>query len=738
MKIFRYTGIWMLLALGISAFGDYRWIQGDGPYGDGGLNNYVVAPDGRVVVLTYSGTQRLENNPFFITKPDDNHSWVFNPTSDTVEEIVQALDNTIYCKTSGDSLVKYDGIADNGWVLWHKITGNTGGSYIVAIADKILFRLEYDSLYRTVDDGKSWTGIAHEKYGSFFQSMHGSLDGTLYIESPNSLYFSIDTGITWTKSGISEILDTGTLADFVVDRSTNTIYAVVAHSDGYSYFSSIDHGLTWAPLINENLPNDCYYRGLYCNSGSLYLCVQEKNPILFRLYYSKNGGKRWDVIKEDFYLTSFKIYNDVLYAFERYTSKFGLGLMRSLDKGATWQSYGLPSVRISAISSNACGDIFSSASYSWGKNGEHKISHLYLSVDHGKTWKNISVGKIVASIAVTDKRNLFISSDAKLHRSSDFGNTWVDITTNLGMNAVVDYFVYTNKSIYIVASVSGIAGSKNGIYNSKDDGNSWQTIIDSLPEHLYSMQVSPDNTIYGKIVSSWTHLGDICRFNKDNNCWEYLAADLVPRYYMTSYCVDKLKNVYGVAYDSLVYWNDGNGVALSYLTTAPAKILSIVIDPRNNNIIAGTSHGIMVYSPDDKKWSDITGQTIIKNGSATTIHIDENSTILTGVEYCGLWKGTDDQTKILGPAQHLNNGAQPISMYRCGNKVKLRIQVSSPQKVNFTIYSLNGRAVQNSFVQFLYAGMQELELATDLAQGIYICSISSPRCVIQKRINYLW
>ena len=100
----------------------------------------------------------------------------------------------------------------------------------------------FHGLYRSLDQGTSWTAIPIPGVDQFFYVVIDPTDGqTLYVGNPDGVQRSKDGGATWT-----EIFGRGYTGLVVVDPMAPTVIYMVA---GVIY-RSVDDGATWTRLLN--------------------------------------------------------------------------------------------------------------------------------------------------------------------------------------------------------------------------------------------------------------------------------------------------------------------------------------------------------------------------------------------------------------------------------------------------------------------------------------------------------
>jgi len=125
--------------------------------------------------------------------------------------------------------------------------------------------------------------------------------------------------------------------------------------------------------------------------------------------------------------------------------------------------------------------------------------NVWVSTDFGSNWNNISqtlpdryVTSVIAS--PTDSSAAFVAHSGykyneffpHIHKSSDYGASWTDISGNLPPLAINDICAYpTDDDILFVAT-------DGGVYGTQDGGANWSRIGDNMPMVIvYDLEIEP-------------------------------------------------------------------------------------------------------------------------------------------------------------------------------------------------------------------------------------------------------
>ncbi len=171
---------------------------------------------------------------------------------------------------------------------------------------KFVFAADYNKIYRSSDEGKTWRLTNYKDDNKL--SCIAANDTAIFAISESSMhiYRSFDNGDNW-----EEVPFFNQGKDFYPDKlviDNNILYAY-ARQQEYLFFSSSDYGTTWEPILK----NTCYSEFGFSSNPPTWvefdvkddyiflanMCSEQKNePGHFTQVYgfSSNGGKNWNMV----------------------------------------------------------------------------------------------------------------------------------------------------------------------------------------------------------------------------------------------------------------------------------------------------------------------------------------------------------------------------------------------------------------------------------------------------------
>lgn len=435
--------------------GNGFWEEVKSPYGiDGTGNRLIKATNGILYAELYNYLIYKSNNAGVSWEPLDA---VNNSFSGSFPFLKVGEAGTIFAHENVGGLTKWYKTSDEGqtWIpldsTWHDIIEMPSGTLIGTTG------ISSSSTLRSIDGGQTWSVVltGSNTYPKYFQ---GSGLLTVKSEYPNFITFfrSTDDGINWTSQVIPYhspgnlfLAPSGT----IFTSNNQTLYRTEIGASNASAFI--------LPQNNNDPTLTALPSGRLLMQASFYSSYQGKSV----LFFSDNDGITWDTLAPPVNGTGVWFFPIALDDGTVFRINAG-ALFRSTDGGITWE--------------------FSSTGLLYSPYGDIKFvtEHFFFvqtnlgiwkTLDAGENWEliqqnNRSEEQGSRNFEITAQGHIIATSDDKLIFSSDFGNTFSDITP-LGVNIRNDWYA---GRVFINPYTQHIfLSTKQGLMRSMDFGQTW-------------------------------------------------------------------------------------------------------------------------------------------------------------------------------------------------------------------------------------------------------------------------
>ena len=379
------------------------------------------------------------------------------------------------------------------------------------------------TLYRSVDDGRTWQPTASQPSSSFGGAFFPGQGRGIVIDPTGQILVltdsyagvlrSADGGVTWTNPvpntrafGLSKDPNQhGVLWAAGLDRATQLA----------TVWKSTDFGATWTAqtpdAFNPPAPFGvfAYAIAVQPGTGVIFANWSGTDPNTFApdggMVVSTNGGQTWSA-QDDGLLPSYSpgfasadIAFDPVHADTIYLSNWvngdlaGGGFYRSRDRGHTWEPIGtaLRTLGTSSVSVRPEMRGYPAAVFAGTPD-------LFVSNDHGKHWDRSDFGLdgggvgLIADDGIASGGYYAASGDGLFH-STDDAASWVRINTWNGPDGAASFAIDRNsedRTIYVP--------SFNRLWRSTNAGRSWTDVTPAAPavSGFTSVLVDPHHADY--------------------------------------------------------------------------------------------------------------------------------------------------------------------------------------------------------------------------------------------------
>ncbi len=429
----------------------------------------------------------------------------------------------------------------------------------------------------------------------------------------------------------------GRVVDIAVNES-NTQEFYVAYASGGLWYTN-NNGNSFEPVMDVALTQNCGAIAVDWISGTIWVGTGEVNSS--RSSYS------------------------------------GIGILKSMDKGKSWQNMGLPeSHHISKIyinPKNAQEIIVGVLGHLYSKNKERGI---YKSIDGGNTWKqtlfvNDETGVIDMTVSPYNSKILFASAwererkswnfkgngiNSGIYKSIDGGDNWTKIDDTSGFPCDdgigrIGLASFNDKIIYAVV----------------DNQNKRPSVKNEIPEDANDALFKTE--VIGAEIYVTTDAGTSWKKTHDSyidDCFYSYG------YYFGDITVDtsNQERIY-ISGVPLLHSNDGGKTLVAInKDNVHADHHVVWINPKNkNHIINGNDGGVNISYDNGKNWFKCNNQAV-GQFYAVSVDNDEKYKVYGGLQDNGVWVGPNSYEHSLDWQQE---GKYPYEFLLGGDGMQVQV-----------------------------------------------------------------
>jgi photosystem II stability/assembly factor-like uncharacterized protein len=301
-------------------------------------------------------------------------------------------------------------------------------------------------VYRSQNNGNEWMKSNNGLDYSSIHTIAKMANGDIYAgSSGNGLFSSNDFGASWTQVGLMNDVSS------LVVNSNGDIFLVTGSLEDNNLYISTDNGSNWLGKNISGTTQECLESIAIDSNGTIYIGTGGCNPDSVSVFRSTDNGNNWLRSKNGLQKSSIQSIEvgPQGYIFAG-TSK---GVFRSTNNGESWVKFnkGLLDTNVSSIAINSDGNVFAGI-----RNGG-----IYRLIDNFIGWERMQMGFTdVLCIEIYKDGSIFVGTYmwGGVFKSSDNGNTWVQLNAGLAGDVVSDIGLGTEGYIY--------AGTRDGVFRS--------------------------------------------------------------------------------------------------------------------------------------------------------------------------------------------------------------------------------------------------------------------------------
>ena len=529
-------------------------------------------------------------------------------------------------------------------------------------------------VYRSVDDGRTWSRFQALRYGQSPGSVlidlvpHASDPNRLYVTTyGGEIYVSADAATSWAATGgpgaLAPTGEPGPVQLAVTPDRPETLLAARGYGGGdpgaLVIARSMDSGATWTKLPATGLPTKGAARNLAGFQDGIYLLTTDLGT-----YRSADEGLSWQLLEGP--LSSGGV--SAFATLPRTNSEAGsaapttvlaptllastgYGVFVSRDLGALWQPLGasLPfnsriagllthtrqPDRILAISDNrmlkdevAPPLVLRSTEGSRG------------SAEGEAAWTPIAQG--LPDVTLTawtvdpgDPDTVFLASSDRIFRTTDAGLTWLSTVLTASKRSAVRVAPSDPAAVYL--------GGRPAM-RSTDRGTSWQEMPVALPGQERQL-----SNVTGLVVDAqqpqhlWAGLdgGGVYETADGGRTWREFGLAEKPIRWLAGGATDGQELYAGVTQDGIYRWagSQDGWTSVSQGLPEHSTILALIPDPRKAGTLwaARDSGGVYRSTDDGAEWTNVAsglGDNLVQ---ALAIDYSTPDGVLLGTATAGVW-----------------------------------------------------------------------------------------------------
>jgi len=296
----------------------------------------------------------------------------------------------------------------------------------------------------------------------------------------------------------------------VVSIVKSTEGHLLASVDFKGIYKSKDSGKTWQKVFDLNKPNYFYgWQLLTLQNGNILLSTYKG------LYKSIDHGATWTEsmqgVPKGFWIWSWylkqdskgAIYFNADFSAKKDNAGYNFKTFRSLDNGRSWEQLSINKQKNVAMFSMAISSQDEIVGNSWWQVDGEWHAGLVSSTDQGESWSinefNTPSGSYIWELAFNQNDSLIANvvadgEEGGIYSASSIASSWTQMTQGLPkMMGLRNLSAASNGDLFagIYSKENGYRGL--GLYQSKDNGQSWKQLTKSIASDLYITSVYADD-----------------------------------------------------------------------------------------------------------------------------------------------------------------------------------------------------------------------------------------------------
>lgn len=424
-----------------------------------------------------------------------------------------------------------------------------------------LFIGSNEGIYRSSDNGKTWTYLDNTRYTMLKVITISSIDNILYAGSTFGMFKSTDNGNNWQFYGFRRTPKFGIPKYLTKICSFNQV--LFASFDD-SCFLSFNKGNTWSYLnLNETFSA---ITAIAANDSGIYISNY------FKIFRSTDSAKSWKAISTITNINQIFLKDSLIVLCDHN------GAYRSQNFGKSYQYISFPNSSYTNASVSDGNSIFIGSS----------TRGMFYSNNFGLNWQYQNGGLKSSTILAMTKHNSILFCGDSIGNYSFDKNAAQWIPENNGLHNLDVYtLLATDGEIYFTTA-------KGGLYLTKDKGNTFQNICTDYSSTAFFDLLKIGDTLIAAISGKGVIV------SVDNNyIWTQKNMGIQS---LSGRFLEKIGRTLFLGTNSKLFYVNLDDAVWSWKSTSNGSI-SQGLNFRDNYVYASFYNGLFISNDKGKTWT---------------------------------------------------------------------------------------------------------------------------------------
>jgi photosystem II stability/assembly factor-like uncharacterized protein len=403
------------------------------------------------------------------------------------------------------------GYSTNGGATWTKSNSSSvrGQKTIVYDNGTVWTCGDFQYIYKSTNNGVTWDSVyfrdntnANQPPPYFVNGMGVNGNDLITVGHFGQVTTSNDGGSSWRSKNYTLDAVYPYYSSILVDSPNGNIWVGNGTDGATNLLYSSNGGNNWAVI--PNAMNSPVYSIEFASSSTAYICGGNAFASVGQMSKSTNSGLNWSAIPLSYPLSVYQL-NSVDFLDENTGWVAGSSapftpplIAKTTNGGVTWTEQTLETNPLAGVANIRMIDV----------NNGFLLSHtLYSTTNGGMFWKKTTNSTVLSKtwldLFVLNKDVIFLSGAVSggalgIIRSTDGGNTWTDVTSNLLSPVTLFCSKWLNPKDGVVSGTNGFTAiTTNGGTSWTQSNPGFSTTVDlAFPNKNVWFTISDRNSFY--------------------------------------------------------------------------------------------------------------------------------------------------------------------------------------------------------------------------------------------------